>query len=297
MITSNGKQPREMTLAELKEELRIQKWLAREFRRIGDLNEYKYNRDLYKYEQENKAEKIKDDFKKGLITEVVKRNRLLALRHHKQAVDAKARNAQYMRIFEEATRLFIAEIEDAMEYHKPRPKHYKWIKPRVTPYKNQHNRYKHYITKEDIRVQNKKRILKNYEALINRNGSMFQWDKRKLMLIAKDRGYMTEIAVAYAIEQELDYPKQAVKTLLKTGKFTWGQVLCIGALFEMTPKEFCDTFMLGYFVEQGGDWRASYDNLDKNGLLSKPVIGYKSRSAKWKKEKESEEKEEDTKTD
>ncbi len=288
MITSNGKQPKEMTLAELKEELRIQKWLAREFRRIGDLNEYKYNKGIAAYESENKAAKIKDDYKQGKITEVVKRNRLVALSHHKKALDAKGRNAAYMRVFEEATRLLIAEIEDCMEYHKERPRHYKWVKPRRTPYKNQHNRYKHYVTKEDIRVATKKKILKHYETLINRNGTVFQWDRRKLMLVAKDRGYMSEIAVAYAIEQELDYPKQSVKTLLQTGKFTWGQVLCIGALFEMTPKEFCDTFMLGYFVEQGEEWRASYKNIDKNGLLSKAVVGRKKREVKT---------EEDTKTD
>lgn len=289
MITSNGKQPKEMTLAELKEELRIQKWLAREFMRIGNLNEYKYNQGIAKYESENKAEKIKEDFKQGKISEVVKRNRLVALSHHKKALDAKERNAKYMRVFEEATRLLIADIEDCMEYHKERPRHYKWVKPRVTPYKNQHNRYKHYITKEDIRVATKKRILKNYETLINRNGTVFQWDKRRLMLVAKDRGYMTEIAVAYAIEQELDYPKQAVKKLLDTGKFTWGQVLCIGAMFEMTPKEFCDIFMLGYFVEQGEEWRASYDNIDKNGLLSKAVVG--------RRKSKKEDNEEDTKTD
>ena len=277
MITSNGKQPQEMTLKELKAEKRIQSWFARELRRMGDREEYKYHRDLKKFEEENKRAQILDDYKNGRISEMVKTNRLIALKNTMTGIEFKKKHADFMRVFEEATRLFIAEIEDSMEYHKARPKKLKWIKPRVCPYRGHENRYRHYKTKEDIRVATKKSILKSYETLINRNGVVLQWDKRKLMQVAVDRGYMTEIAVAFAIEQELDYPKFAVKKLLDTGKFTWGQVLVIGALFEMTPKEFCDTFLLGYFVEQGGDWRASYDNIDKNGLLAKPVVGMKSK--------------------
>lgn len=269
MITSNGKQPKEMSLKELKVEKRIQNWLAREFRRIGDLQEYKHKTGMQKIEEEGKEEKIKERYRNGEIDKLSRHGYLISLKNHTRAVQEMAVKSALMRYYEEAVRLFVAEIEDEMEYHKARPKKLKWIKPRVSPYRGSHNKYRHPITKEQIRVQTKKNILKHYETLINRNGNVFQWDKRKLMMVAKDRGYMSEISVAYAIEQELDYPKRAIKTLMDTGKFTWGQVLVIGAMFEMTPKEFCDTFMLGYFVEQGGEWRASFDNIDKNGLLAK----------------------------
>ena len=51
------------------------------------------------------------------------------------------------------------------------------------------------------------------------------------------------------------------KKLLRTGCFTWGQALVVGALFEMTPKEFADCFMSGYFKEvREGEFRAVVDD-------------------------------------
>ena len=43
--------------------------------------------------------------------------------------------------------------------------------------------------------------------------------------------------------------------------------MCIGAMLEMTPKEFCDVFLPGYFKDEHGEFRATHDNLDKRTLL------------------------------
>lgn len=84
-----------------------------------------------------------------------------------------------------------------------------------------------------------------------------QWDRGILRDIANDRGYRTDEAVTYAISKELMVHMSTAKKLLRTGCFTWGQALVVGALFEMTPKEFADCFMSGYFKEvREGEFRA-----------------------------------------
>ena len=57
-----------------------------------------------------------------------------------------------------------------------------------------------------------------------------------------------------------------------SGAMPWG-------ILQMTPKEFCDTFLAGYFTEQFGDYRADYENLRKDELLkraikSNPMLAY-----------------------
>ena len=120
---------------------------------------------------------------------------------------------------------------------------------------------------------------------INSEGITLAWDIDKFKLIARDRGYQTDEAIIYAIGEEVGLDRIRAKTLYETGRFTWGQVMCLGAMFEMTPKEFCDTFLSGYFVDTFGDYRASYNNIDKKELLRPPVRQYQiSRDRKAKEE-------------
>lgn len=108
---------------------------------------------------------------------------------------------------------------------------------------------------------------KNWLKRLNKDGINLSWDRDKFMIVARDRGYRTEESIVYAIGKDLNLDRQRAMLLFKTGKFTWGQVLCVGALLEMTPKEFCDIFMSGYFVESFGNYVASYDIIDKSVLL------------------------------
>lgn len=97
-----------------------------------------------------------------------------------------------------------------------------------------------------------------------------QWSKETLMKIASDRGYRSEQAVVYALSSELGCTMATAKKMLETGRMTWGQVMVIGAMFEMTPREFCDTFMRGYFKETTvGTFVATLD--DPVPLLQKPI--------------------------
>lgn len=106
---------------------------------------------------------------------------------------------------------------------------------------------------------------------IERDSLYVSWDKERFLLIAADRGYQTENALVADIAKELVLDRSAVRLLMDKGRFTWGQVLILGAMFDMSPKEFCDTFLAGYFVEHNGNYRASYANMNKWDLLKNAI--------------------------
>lgn len=95
------------------------------------------------------------------------------------------------------------------------------------------------------------------------------WDIERLMLIARDRGYFTDVAVTAVIAESLRITVHGAKKMLESGKLTWSQCIIIGSVFEMTPKEFCDTFLSGYFTEVAdGVFRAHIEDTD--ALLDAP---------------------------
>lgn len=129
---------------------------------------------------------------------------------------------------------------------------------------------------EDVRTLRLKRT-------IERDSLCVSWDKERFLLIAADRGYQTENALVADIAKELVLDRSGVRVLMEKGRFTWGQVLILGAMFDMSPKEFCDTFLAGYFVEHNGNYRASYENMNKWDLLKNAIrpdiieVGYDGR--------------------
>lgn len=105
--------------------------------------------------------------------------------------------------------------------------------------------------------------------VMKRMQPILTWDMDKLMQIAGDRGYFTQLAVTAAIAEKLNVSVSGADRLLQSGKMSWGQCMIIGSIFEMTPKEFCDTFMSGYFKEVAdGVFRAQVD--DTENLLDVP---------------------------
>lgn len=133
-------------------------------------------------------------------------------------------------------------------------------------------------TKTSVRKENeirRKRQVNDkalaYEWQKSSDGLIVSWDRDKFFLIASDRGYQTEEAVVSEVAKEIKCDRTKAKWALDRGRFTWGQVLCLGAMMQMTPREFCDTFLAGYFTEQYGDYRADYENLNKVELLKRAV--------------------------
>lgn len=133
-------------------------------------------------------------------------------------------------------------------------------------------------SKKSIQAENAKRrqlyLNDNYTRwnfTRTQDGLYVSWDKDKFDLIAQDRGYRTDEMVLSAVAEELRMSWTNAKLAIQNGRFTWGQVLCLGAMMQMTPKEFCDAFLSGYFVERFGEYRAEYDNLDKGQLLKRAI--------------------------
>lgn len=149
-----------------------------------------------------------------------------------------------------------------------------WMARRYEPRSNGGGKH----TKESIQAENARRRrlylrdnFTKWNFTRTQDGLYVSWDKDKFNLIAQDRGYRTDEMVLSAVAEELRMSRTNAKLAIENGRFTWGQVLCLGAMMQMTPKEFCDTFLSGYFVEQFGEYRAEYDNLDKAQLLKRAV--------------------------
>ena len=154
---------------------------------------------------------------------------------------------------------FIREIEFVMA-HRSEPLS-NWNSHRSRKQIRQENEAKRKaVIAENRRVDK----LKHY---MEYDGLYVSWSRERFMLIAQDRGYQTEEAIIQDVGRELNFDLAKAKLIIDKGRFTWGQVLCLGAMLEMTPKEFCDVFLAGYFIEQHGEFRANYENLRKEELL------------------------------
>ncbi len=130
--------------------------------------------------------------------------------------------------------------------------------------------------REENQQKRKQNIAENarlykWEKATERDGFLISWDKARFLRIAADRGYQTEEALIQDVGKELNLDKARAERIIENGRFTWGQVLCLGAMLQITPKEFCDTFLNGYFVDRYGEYRADYDNISRMELLRTPI--------------------------
>lgn len=143
---------------------------------------------------------------------------------------------------------------------------------------------------KEIRGQNAKaRVVKSQTLAVGKVRPLPTWDKNKFLLVANDRGYPTEESIVYAIGEELGLARSVVKNILSTGRLRWEQMLVVASFLEMSPKEFCDIFLSGFFIEDNlGHYKCHVEN--KEVLLRPPKV--KDRTAKTKTERLLEELEE-----
>ena len=73
-----------------------------------------------------------------------------------------------------------------------------------------------------------------------------------LKRIAEDRGYMTTRAVADALQPYFGITTQSIIGRIEGGNLTKEQCEVIGSFFEMTPKEYYECFMTGFFKQTPG---------------------------------------------
>lgn len=129
-----------------------------------------------------------------------------------------------------------------------------------------------YDTALAIQIKEKNDRYTDKTASLQRDGIGTNWDKEKFVKVCKDRGYATNISIIYAIKDELGLDRARAERIFNSGRFTWGQTICVAAMLEMTPREFCDIFLSGCFVERGNAYVASYANVNKKQLLKLPVV-------------------------
>lgn len=105
-------------------------------------------------------------------------------------------------------------------------------------------------------------------AKVHTSAAILDWDRSRLDAVARSRGFRTQDGIDYVIAKELELSIRSATRLINNGKMTWGQCVLIAALFEMTPREFCDVFMYNLFKETpGGDFRAEISDEDRYRIL------------------------------
>ena len=91
------------------------------------------------------------------------------------------------------------------------------------------------------------------------------YDKKKLLNAAKDRGYVTERAVALALAPIFNITPRVMESKISQGRFSKEECEVIGSFFEMTMKEYYDIFMSGLFIEdREGHYVCHVDDLKQH---------------------------------
>lgn len=87
------------------------------------------------------------------------------------------------------------------------------------------------------------------------------WSLDIFLKVAADRGYATKRTICYQLSRAMDVTPESVEHMIRTGKFRWEHILFLGDFFQMTPREFCDVFLHGYFQEtSSGHFRAKFEH-------------------------------------
>lgn len=267
----------EMTIEELKRERVVHSWQAQKSERGAE----GLQRRLY-WLEENKPvrsrEEIQRAYEDGELTQAQYQtafaNRATAINYRRRAES----EAEYSRTIAREERAVVAQIDERilqLEATAPRPR--RGRPPKKDPRKRATAKRKTYKQPRNIKsLKRRWQIIdhsnRSNEALRQRLAPVPQWNRDTLNKIAFDRGYYTTQALTHEIANELQISYTATAKALKSGKFTFGQILIIGALLEMTPAEFCDTFLYGYFrdITNGyGAYRATVTDIQP--LLDKPI--------------------------
>lgn len=108
---------------------------------------------------------------------------------------------------------------------------------------------------------------KDAETQMRKMEPIAEWSKEKFLKVARAHGIYTEQVLVSMMAEELRSSIGHARKILNSGKMTWGQIIVLAAMLEMTPMEFCDVFLSGVFREVvDGKWIAVVD--DKDALLA-----------------------------
>lgn len=260
-----------MTLEELKQERQVHAWQANKSERGAEALQKR----LYWLDDNRpiqSREEIQRDYEEGRLSEA--QYKTAFARRAKAISDRKGteRRAEYSRRVAAEERALLCEIDERilyMEVNAPRPK--RGRPPKRDPRKREAVKRKAYKRPPNLMTLQKRLqiIQRSNRNNLTKSAPIPYWNMDTLQKIALDRGYFTEHGFTAYVAQELQLPYETTKKLLQTGGFTFGQALTLGAFLEMTPREFCDTFLFHYFRDNFGGYVATVE--DKEVLLNKSI--------------------------
>lgn len=269
----------ELEWEELKLERRAHGWL----RRTVERNAYHLTTKLYKLEEQPlyTKEEYRKMYEDGELTQ--QEYKVMAMNMTNLKSDIAATKAQIKFGFAVVDRevAICTELDEIIAhrratYVKPRKAGTKSYDPRKRVSWQNHNS-KHptnrlHPERRTSKMKKKWSVIRENEKSASYNYNRLQplatWDRDKLVHIARARGALSDQTMIAMVAEELGTTVSYARKILASGKMTWGQCIVIGALFEMTPAEFCDVFLSGVFQEVvDGKWVAVVD--DKAALLDK----------------------------
>lgn len=273
-----------MTLWELKNELTVHNWHANKMeeclkaneRRLKWLQEHKPLVDISEYrEQWENGEITKSQFLSVCGTKrraLIEHTRTEARISYAASIIAHERAiVNYINERQEELKVRPRPGKSGRRYVNPRkpagpdnPKE-DWLRthPRVRKPRSLKNKTERWQILQDAN--------RRVKTVKKRSVAIENWNLDKLRTIAKSRGYYTDTTLFAAVADEFKITVSGAKRLLQSGQLTWGQTVVLGAFLEMTPAEFCDTFLAGYFKEVvDGKWIAYVENKDE--LLGEPLV-------------------------
>lgn len=237
------------------------------------------------------VEEIKEQYANGEMTD---KQYKTAFARRKRAINQRMKNddrmvyAERVAFHEEAVVAYLDELIDAKLIHAKEPSNGKVKKrkrdPRhpvskynpasIDPQRRWKTRTKDTAPTKLQMAKGRHRTLLKIEKstmmVSKRMQPIIYWDVDKLMTVARDRGFYTEVALVASLAETLNISIGGASKLIETGKLTWSQCIIIGAVLEMTPKEFCDVFLSGYFKEVAdGVFKAQISD-DIDNLLDEP---------------------------
>lgn len=267
----------EMALNELTAEVAVHKWhAAKVVRNIDALNRKKW------WQENNmpipSTEELRQQYEDGLMTkkqwQTANGRRAMNIRRRMNLNDQIA-YGELIKVQEYAVVALLEELIAEAKSEKVRPGRPRKQTTGYDPRKrrSKYNNRTWTARQEQSDLPQLRNVRRKYVATTNatdrthrrasKTQSVINWDVKTFRSVARDRGFYTDVAVAAYIADIFGITVYGANHLLMSGRFTWGQCIVLGAMFEMTPKEFCDTFLNGYFREvTDGVFKAHVDDYE-----------------------------------
>lgn len=262
LFQMTDKEIEDMTLDELRIEYAVHSWAAKK----QETNIFVLNRHVH-WAKENTPpidlEEEKAKWKRGEITANMYSTRCsqnAARIRDEKATQLKLLYAKEMMEHERAVCAIISEQMEIVKHRKSGRK--RGPKPRDPSKRAGRNNAKVDWREKHPVMQRQKPLKSNATywaeireknhsatAALHRMAPIETWDYEKLRTAARAAGFYSEEMILVNVARELELTTRSAKKILESGKFSWGQAMLIGALFEMSPAIFCDVFMNGYFKE------------------------------------------------